>query len=588
MIRRVFADLYYFRLMFYAVFAVSCLAAILAAANAASGGVDAAWISYFGPLVIDYWVIRIPSLVILLFLAWIVYFWDPAKVLHGVLVRRKLVARSARSEHRQTARRAVLFFIPVIIFIIVVGFPVAHLSDKDILFFWSVIIPIPLLFLGYISTFSNALVGQAAIKSIARLEYRLRSFCIAEMSVESTEAVEAIRRYDDLARQYGKRGPEVLAYLKHGEGHSDGFEGVSNLPHRVAGLLSIESLDRLSFHDRTMSALKVAFEDIQASMKKHKRRVIVAMCDLEYPETIRQAQAVFGKKYVQILEMGQHVAMSAPMSSRVELLTRHVIESNADVCIVSHVDFSTGAITPLAELVNNIKNAMQQAGTVKNNTAGDVRHPIIVCDGAQAFGQIEISSEDMMATDYYATCCHKWVLGRESLGILVARRETTKVRESGRALAVASDFEELDRPNNEAVSGTIDMRPYISSAVSLYEIDNIGIASIQQHNRELVQIFIDAVARTRTGIVLLRTGELSGMAMYVPRGVSAEEVNQQLDAEYRGTIRRVGYNRDTAPVRSGIRFCFHFYHSESDVLMLVDELEAAVFAVRRSADPQKI
>ncbi len=104
----------------------------------------------------------------------------------------------------------------------------------------------------------------------------------------------------------------------------------------------------------------------------------------------------------------RQVHLPTPMPNRAEILSR--IESGLTartrVVSISHVNTTTGLRMPVAEIAAQVRP----------------RGILLVCDGAQAAGMLNVNVKDLQV-DAYACSGHKWLLAPKGTGLLYVNRE---------------------------------------------------------------------------------------------------------------------------------------------------------------------
>jgi selenocysteine lyase/cysteine desulfurase len=119
---------------------------------------------------------------------------------------------------------------------------------------------------------------------------------------------------------------------------------------------------------------------------------------------------------------------------------------------------------------------------------------------------------------------------------------------------------------------------FVGASVALAEIADIGMSEIVAHNLALVGLF-------RTGVHSidgLRARDEIGSSIVLVQ--CDPRLSARIVREYERRRRNVV---SVVPVREStgvetpayLRFCFHYYHSEKDVLDLIEELESIVAKV---------
>lgn len=201
----------------------------------------------------------------------------------------------------------------------------------------------------------------------------------------------------------------------------------------------------------------------------------------------------------------------------------------------------------------------------------------LVVDGAQALGHIDFVQGGSFFdhVTFYAACTHKWLLGKETLGILV-----DGIRHGSHMQRSPSDGSmfSFDDEFYKGYGGTINVESFVGANVAIRDIGELGMERIAAHNRQLAEIF-------QTGVF-----SINGLSPRLELGSSivlvriSRAIHARFLSEYE-TLRgsRVATINPPEGEESHyiyMRFCFHYFHSEKDVLELIDDLEAIMIYLR--------
>ncbi len=259
--------------------------------------------------------------------------------------------------------------------------------------------------------------------------------------------------------------------------------------------------------------------------------------------------------------------------------------------VASHVHWETGFVLDIEEFSRQLVHIPE----LELN-----KNLYIVVDGAQAVGHIVVGpcEEDRTTAltfwdcvSYYAACTHKWLLGKETLGFLVQCAPIERIPSDGSMFSYNEKF-------YSGYGGTINVESFVGASVSLREIVDIGMKSIVRHNLELARLFrtglysiegLEPREERDSAIVLVRCrDELADhiQSRYEKRRgsvVSKIRLPIRDDSSYSACSSQPFQEQEDAGNYAFLRFCFHYFHSEKDVLDLIDELETMVYHARRTS-----
>jgi len=245
------------------------------------------------------------------------------------------------------------------------------------------------------------------------------------------------------------------------------------------------------------------------------------------------------------------VELPVPAQSEEEILKRFEAKLTRDIRVVSvsHVTFTTGLRMP----VRRIAQMARANGS------------IVVVDGAQAPGMMEVNVEDLLC-HAYATSGHKWMLGPKGVGILYVSKDAEGaidplVLQHGRGAYTAS-------------TGTRDIPTIIGLGAAIDFLSAVGKARIERRVLELRKMLVEGLQGC-AGVKMVSPPEgpmASGMvSVGLPAGVESSALASRLMERHRVVVKVL----PARPV-SGIRISLHLYNSPADVESLLAALRAEV------------
>lgn len=226
----------------------------------------------------------------------------------------------------------------------------------------------------------------------------------------------------------------------------------------------------------------------------------------------------------------------------VELVSSH-LTSRTRVCSFSHVCTITGLVMPMARISELTRP----------------RNILLVCDGAQAPGMLDVDVHDL-CVDTYAASSHKWMLAPKGTGILYIREG---VQDRVRPLFLHSGFGAYT-----ASSGTRNVATVLAHGVAMDFHNTIGRGKVEARCRELR-------VRLRTQLE-----EMDGLTILTPRdevlcgGILTISLEH---GDYR-EVRRIMLEEHDFVLKNGraeynaIRISTHIFNSEDDVDRMVEAL----------------
>ena len=232
----------------------------------------------------------------------------------------------------------------------------------------------------------------------------------------------------------------------------------------------------------------------------------------------------------------------------------------------AHVQYTDGALLPAREIC----------------TFARQRGIMTVVDGAQAFGMIELSLDDL-GCDCYATSLHKWANAAYGTGLLFVRRDALE-----RVHPLESTVAEFADPGDPRSDWPAAMRryghaywyfgPLFQPIKSLLAFQNqIGRDRIEARIRELA-IYARLRLQALQGIELVTPaapGLWGGILSMRIKAPSVTEVAQALAREDRVIV---GVTRDPGGPGGLLRVSTHIYNTHDEIERLVRGLQRRVRA----------
>jgi selenocysteine lyase/cysteine desulfurase len=232
------------------------------------------------------------------------------------------------------------------------------------------------------------------------------------------------------------------------------------------------------------------------------------------------------------------IPMPSPAQEKSQILdlVRSHITDRTRVCSFSHVCTITGFTMPLADIASITRP----------------RGILLVCDGAQAPGMLDVNVE-ALGVDTYASSSHKWMLASKGSGLLYVR---DAVRNRIQPVFLFSG----DAPYT-ASTGTRNVAQILGHGVAMSFHESIGKARIESRCRQLSNYLRERLSGIPKIRLLTPAPEELSSAIV---SVSLEEVsNQSVAAALRAedffvkVIPKAEYN--------GLRFSTHIYNSEAEL-----------------------
>ncbi len=246
------------------------------------------------------------------------------------------------------------------------------------------------------------------------------------------------------------------------------------------------------------------------------------------------------------------------------------VTERTKVLAFSHVQYDDGAVLPVKDLCAFARQ----------------RGILTVVDGAQALGMLEFAVRDL-GCDFYATCCHKWLIGSQGTGALYVRREMLDrlwpVEPRGLD-SVPPVFTPTDADGNTDVPAALhklgNIVPYAWPALRGVEAalefqQQVGRSKIEARVRELA-IYARLRLQQLQGIELLtpaRPGLWAGILTFRVPGKTAIDLATAVARTHRVHVRAVRWPNDA---EGALRLSLHVFNTHDDVEKLVQGLQQAL------------
>jgi len=343
----------------------------------------------------------------------------------------------------------------------------------------------------------------------------------------------------------------------------------TDLISNIAQLVDV-SPEGVTLHQRTTTAVETA---LQEAIVLHRQRkatfpITVFTTDNEY-RTVREVM-------LRLERMNACLYSAFPIKDRVWLpngraslwspLVDAICDERPEVVVMSHVLYCPAAILDVGLIIEEVRRR-------------GVTDVIYIIDGAQSIGNIYVDKGIFDLADYYAGCGHKWLLGTPDVGFLVRNISGLRARWGLTDLVESEVPDSSCREEATKTGVTIAYEPRFALNFALEEeLLRIDMKQIGDHNHRLA--------------LLLRNG-LRGIGMGACRADgSVVSAIWQRGKEVRESLEQRGYKIEhfeieyAREMKTVLRFSCHYYHSQYDVMELIDAVERAcrgVFATDAAA-----
>jgi selenocysteine lyase/cysteine desulfurase len=277
-------------------------------------------------------------------------------------------------------------------------------------------------------------------------------------------------------------------------------------------------------------------------------------------------------------------------------------EGDIDALLHEALVSAYNVVKPRVVLISHVMRTTGQVISVDTLRYFKEANPsvITVLDGSQAIGNVVVTPDFLECIDFYIASGHKWLGGMTTTGFVWRNDGRWAVDDPTQSLAYRG---QLGGTGNSAAWAslvtTIDDLTHTRAKTRLSEIG--------QHNQDLGGIFLDELngcediqpvtprsdGRPPSGLVTIAVDPPAGdtlekaLCAFDFTVIGYEEIwwrspaaNRYLISWHLGVprIQRAAPHTHTRPatVRTEVRFCFHYWHSEDDVRELSRALRAHV------------
>ena len=391
--------------------------------------------------------------------------------------------------------------------------------------------------------------GKPHIQRLGRYRFRgAPSFNTASMGAEAMEVKRELAHYERL-REVSPINAKVKEYLRDGD-QNYLWQGLRQFYERMAGFFQVPAV-WITTHQNTTKAIRHALKlCVNAETK-------IVTTDLEFPSVLQTVTEVAPADRVSVVRVrDSHVCKRLDYREIVDTVAEevnHLAATSPDarlVLVLSHVTYLTGAVLDIQRLREKLQV--------------DPNRVVLIVDGAQAAGNINVGRTFMESCDFYASSGHKWLLGKTTLGILIHEPDNVYKKLSldlERVREGTVPFSHIDFDLRDYTGETVDMEQIVSLNAMLVEFNAMGQGFVAEHNRGLAREFSNLVTRIR-GVFVVSSPVQSGIVSLRIR--PARDVADALERNY-------GYIGQ-ALEPDILRFSFHYYMDQRDVYCLVDAL----------------
>ncbi len=411
--------------------------------------------------------------------------------------------------------------------------------------------PIGAALLQYLSIMPDT-KGIERIPAIDRLDWDLRSFDSTHRSTPNQAIEKELKACStllspsdpDASRRFLIQGSTTVTW-----------SGMAALLRNLETFLGV-SAESITLHDDASHALEFALGELLDA--RGTQPTVVLTSDAEH----RSVRAVLEDRLQPVYRFRlDTVALQGPLwngasaGEIVSTLVKECLVKKPDIAVLSHVFPDTGMVLDLKDLIDTVRK--KDLSTV------------FAIDGSQAVGNIMVGDDAFSRSTYYAFDGHDWLLGSPSIGILV-RNDWLRRVAGGVPQGTPSPgpFSGIRQEGGDDVPRVFDeFAPWFAlNYVLQQEWLAVGVANATKHSKKLADLFRDEMHKRS-----IRTIGVSAVSSVV---VIADV--PQIAAMYhapelkRLDCRMVTATLDNGQQASGIRFCFHHYHSDEDVRNLAE------------------
>ena len=449
------------------------------------------------------------------------------------------------------AKSLTFFLVSMALFLVLLSVPFLTLHFPVWLSLLMKYGPVAAALLQYLSIMPDT-KGIERTPAIDKLDWDIRSFDSTHRSTPNQALEKELRACSslvsptdpDASRRFITQGSATVTW-----------SGMGALFRNLETFLGVNA-EWITLHDSASRALEFALGELLDA--RGARPTVVLTSDAEH----RSIRAMLEDRLQPIYRFGlETVALQGllwngrPANEIVSTLVRVCLEKKPDIAVLSHVFPDTGIVLDLKELIDTARK--RDLSTV------------FAIDGSQAIGNIMVGDDAFFRSAYYAFDGHDWLLGTPSIGILV--RNDWLLRVAGgvpQAAPTPRPFSSIRQSDGSEMPGSFD--GFSSSFALNYVVQQewlaVGVENATKHTKKLADIFRDEMHKRS-----IHTIGISG----VSSAVVIADVPQIAAMYHAPELKRLDCRMVTTVLgngqqASGIRFCFHHYHSDEDVRNLAE------------------
>jgi|GEM_PF-2373846 len=391
-----------------------------------------------------------------------------------------------------------------------------------------------------------------AKKPLSKHNYSIISYNTSSLGVLSEETKNEQRIYETIEKKQvnhialisGERSSSNLSY----NGFKSVFTEISRLINgdQIAGNFH----NNISLHSKTTTAFKHILNLVASQYKFD-----IIHADTDYGTIIDTIQSYKAKSKIYEIKLKERIFEDG--FSLIEISKRYLDAiKNIDkskqtylIVVLTHVLSESGiTVLNLEKLIDDIRKIHKKA--------------IIIVDGAQALGNVNIDKTILEKCDFYIACGHKWLLGSKTRGIafynsssnIFSSIDHQEIFEKSRS------FSYYEYNTNQRSDETVSLTPDITLVSSLKNINSIsgGMKTVEEHNSFLANTFRSEVYGKK-------------YIKLIPPKTKGGIVTVKVEKKYKISQKLLDYNIDFEDFDDGekLRFSFHFYMGIKHVNKLV-------------------
>ena len=159
---------------------------------------------------------------------------------------------------------------------------------------------------------------------------------------------------------------------------------------------------------------------------------------------------------------------------------KKIVSTKTKVIAIPHITCTTGQVQPIKEMAQWAKQ----------------KSIFVAVDGAHGAGMLDLNLK-ALGCDFYATCCHKWLLGPKGTGFLYVKKEVQDIlmphfvgAGTHQGWAISPEKVELLNPTTSAERydyGTYNQALWIGVSAAIDFFEKIGMEKVETRVKELNQ-----------------------------------------------------------------------------------------------------